>query len=528
MVSRLSSERQAGPGAAPPKSPEEHSGAREVPRQSAAPPEPEASAEASRRAAAPPEPQASAEASRRVTAPQEQEADPEIRGPADAQERACESDDAGSQAPHEREAGREVPRQGTAAQERDQAAIPASAGAQEASGPDAAGPEAAGAEAAAPEAAVPDAPRERAAAAAARRPGIAGGRATVAGLADDRPAGQVARQTGSKVERRAGGPVAARPDSEITPSWGRVAGTTLLLWLMRRSVRQRVLAAVTAVLVVFAAGGLTVALVRNTGSGRSARATGTAAPAPAGLAPVQAGVAARQQAAAWVAAQVSHSAVVSCDPAMCAALQADGFPAGDLMTLGPAASDPLGSAVIVSTAAVRSEFGNRLTTVYGPTVIASFGSGSAQVDVRVYAPGGAAAYLAALQADQNSRRSVGRQLLSNSRVSAAPAAQQQLDAGQVDSRLLITIATLAGQGPVRVVAFGDSGPGASPGAPLRLAELASPPGAKSGYLQSVLALLRAQQAPYLANSVTLAQLSGGQQIVRIEFSAPSPLGLVSG
>ena len=79
-----------------------------------------------------------------------------------------------------------------------------------------------------------------------------------------------------------------------------------------------------------------------------------------------------------------------------------------------------------------------------------------------------------------------------------------------------------------VVAFGDSGPGASPGVPLRAVELASPPGAKSGYLPSVIALLRAQQAPYLPNSATLARLAGGQEIARIGFAAPSPLGLLSG
>ena len=79
-----------------------------------------------------------------------------------------------------------------------------------------------------------------------------------------------------------------------------------------------------------------------------------------------------------------------------------------------------------------------------------------------------------------------------------------------------------------VVAFGDSGPGAGPGVPLRTVELASPPGAKSGYLTSVLALARAQQAPYLPNSATLARLAGGQEIARIEFAAPSPLGLLSG
>jgi hypothetical protein len=322
-------------------------------------------------------------------------------------------------------------------------------------------------------------------------------------------------------------PVAPRTGSDVIPSWSSVVATTVRLWVERRRTRWRVAAALLVAIVVFAAGGLTVALLRNSGPKSGAGHRG-AASAPPGLGAVQAAAAARQQAATWVAAQVSHNAVVSCDPAMCAALQAKGFPAGDLMTLGPSASDPLGSAVIVATAAIRSEFGSRLTSVYAPTVMASFGSGSARIDVRVYAAGGAAAYLAALRADVVTRRSAGSQLLHNSRVSAAPAARQQLAAGQVDSRLLITIATLAGQGRVSILAFGDSGHGASPGVPLRLAELASPPGAKSGYLQSVVTLLRAQRQPYLANSVTLARLANGQEVVRIEFAAPSPLGLLGG
>ena len=64
-------------------------------------------------------------------------------------------------------------------------------------------------------------------------------------------------------------------------------------------------------------------------------------------------------------------------------------------------------------------------------------------------------------------------------------------------RLLAMLATLSGQGTVSIVGFGDSGPGASPGVPLRTAELASPPGAKARYLPSVPALrsLMAQMAP---------------------------------
>ena len=335
--------------------------------------------------------------------------------------------------------------------------------------------------------------------------------------------GPIVLRPHSEMEAQAAHPVAAHAGSDITPSWGAVAGTTVRLWVQRRRTGWRVAAAIVVALIVFAAGGLTVALLRKSGP-----ASGSGTSSTPSLGAVQAASAARQQAAAWIAAQVSRSAVVSCDPAMCAALQARGFPAGDLMTLGPGTSDPLGSAVIVATAAVRNLFGSRLTTVYAPTMIASFGSGSAQIDVRVYAAGGAASYLAALKADEASRVSVGRQLLRNSRITVTSAARDQLATGQVDSRLLITIATLSGQGPVSVVAFGDSGPGASPGAPLREAVLAAPARAKSGYLHSMISLLQVQQQPYLANSVTLVRLANGQQAVRIEFAAPSPLGLLSG
>lgn len=383
--------------------------------------------------------------------------------------------------------------------------------------PNEAPPEPAAERRAQPQAAQPDLPARRATQSGSARAQSPGAPAS----------GQLAPRPGAEIGRRAAGTPALPPDP-VTPSWAKVAGTTLQLFLERRRTRWRVTTGLVLAVIIFVGGGLTVALIRNSGPAPAARA---GRPAPAqrtpGLAQVQAATAARLQAAAWVAAQVSHSAVVACDPAMCAALQAQGFPAGNLMTISPATSDPLGSTVIVATAAVRSQFGSRLKTVFAPTVIASFGSGSAQVDVRVYAPGGGPAYLSALRADLQTRQNLGRVLLRNSRVSATPAARADLAAGQVDTRLLATIATLAGQGRVSVVAFSDSGPGAIPSAPLRVAELASPPGANSGYLAAVLALLRAQQAPYLATSLSLARVDG-EEVVRIEFAAPSPLGLMSG
>jgi hypothetical protein len=345
---------------------------------------------------------------------------------------------------------------------------------------------------------------------------------------DGRITGAVVAGPSSRIERRVPRPVAPRPDPGVEPSWTKVLGTTVQLWLERRPRSQRVVAALVALLVVFGAGGLTVALVRHSDTARPAGGSSGGASGTAGLAPVQAAAAARSSAATWVSAQIAHSAVVSCDPAMCAALEASGYPAGDLMTLGSGAGDPLGSEIVVSTAAVRSLFGSRLTTVYAPVVLASFGTGSAQVDVRAYAAGGAAAYLAALRADQLARQNTGRSLLRNRHVSASPAAQRQLAAGQVDSRLLVTIATLANSGPVQIVAFGDSGPGAGAGVPLREVEIAaSPPGARSGYLPSVLSFLRSQRPPYQASGVTTTA-AAGHGVVQIVFDAPSPLGLLTG
>jgi hypothetical protein len=91
--------------------------------------------------------------------------------------------------------------------------------------------------------------------------------------------------------------------------------------------------------------------------------------------PVPPAVAANQaRAAAWVAQQVNPGTMVSCDATTCGQLRRSGFPAARLMTLGPATRDPLGSTVVVDTAAVRSEFGAQLASVYAPLVIAGFGS----------------------------------------------------------------------------------------------------------------------------------------------------------
>jgi hypothetical protein len=238
---------------------------------------------------------------------------------------------------------------------------------------------------------------------------------------------------------------------------------------------------------------------------------------PAASAPLTQANVLRDQAAAWVASQVSAGAIVSCDPAMCAVLVRHGFPAANLLVLGPGAPDPLGSGVVLATPAVRSMFGSRLATVYAPQTLASFGTGPARVDVRVVAPDGAAAYRTALAADVRARRAAGLQLLADPRVSGPATVRADLAAGRVDARLLITLAAMAEAEPVRILAFGGGGPGASPGTPLRTAELAAP----AATAQAMLAFVRAQRPPYLA---ARSGLSRGT--LSLEFAAPGPLGLL--
>ena len=159
----------------------------------------------------------------------------------------------------------------------------------------------------------------------------------------------------------------------------------------RRRLRPFVLAAIAVAVVAFLAAEASGA--RSGGdpvSRLQAAAAGTAASTAGAI---------RDQAAAWVASQVSGGAIVACDPAMCSALLAQGVTAGNLLVLRSAASDPLGSDVVMATAAVRSQFGARLASVYAPEVIASFGSAELRIDVRAVAPDGAAAFQHALAAD---------------------------------------------------------------------------------------------------------------------------------
>jgi hypothetical protein len=315
------------------------------------------------------------------------------------------------------------------------------------------------------------------------------------------------------------------------PSWGRVLATTISLWTARRIPRLRrpglalflaLVMLVTAAAVV-AVVQLTTAPARTAPSASphraAARAGAPPAAGPEAAGPGVTGTAAdiRAQAAAWVAAQVGNDQSIACDPVMCTALGAHGIASGRLMPLGPGTNAAAATVVVTSAADHAPD---------GTVPLASFGTGSGQVEVRAAAPGGAAAYAKALAADLASRRSGGTQLLHSKSIQAGAEAAAQLQAGQVDSRILIMLAMLASQHSWRVVAFGGSSPGVALGdAPLRQVIIT---GNDARTVAAALALVHAQQAPYAPAQATIVRLAGGQPGLRIDFAAPGPLGLLTG
>ena len=207
-------------------------------------------------------------------------------------------------------------------------------------------------------------------------------------------------------------------------------------------------------------------------------------------------------------------------------LQGEGIPAGRPPVVGAGNAGLLGSAVIVSTAAVREELGSRLTSVFAPVALATFGSGSAHVAVRVVAVDGSAAYLRSFRADATARRAPAALLLRNRDLRVSPAGRRELAAGQVDTRLLSAIGALATPYHVDIIGFGAPAAGASPGVPLRSADISPAPGGRAARLNSVKRFLLAQQTAFHPAAVTTVRLASGQTVLHVEFTAPSPLGLL--
>jgi len=286
--------------------------------------------------------------------------------------------------------------------------------------------------------------------------------------------------------------------------------------------RRRTAVVLTAILLVAGAGGLAFTLVpRGPSSGQPAGGhAGTSQ-----VLAVEAAV--RTQAVAWILQQVSRAALVSCDSQVCADLASRRFPTGNLLRLGPGSNDPLGSNLVVATAAVRAQYGARLASVYAPAIIATFGSGNARIDIRLVFPGGTARYRAVQPAALRARKAADAQLLANSHVTLSAAARAQLLSGEIDPRLPLLIAAMADNHPVHIVDFVDQSPGGGPASLLRSADFATADGAAhlgpGAYLSWMRGFIGVQQAEYRPAWSQQVTLGTGQAVLRIGYAAPSPL-----
>jgi len=286
--------------------------------------------------------------------------------------------------------------------------------------------------------------------------------------------------------------------------------------------RWRTAVVLTAILLVAGAGGLAFTLVpRGPSSGQPAGGhAGTSQE-------LAAEAAARTRAVTWILQQVSRAAVVSCDSQVCADLARRGFPPGNLLPLGPGSNDPVGSDLVVATAAIRAQYGVQLASVYAPVIIATFGSGNARIDIRWVFPGGTVKYRAVQRGELRARKAADAQLLANSEVTLSAAARAQLLSGEIDPRLPLLIAAMAVSHPVRIVDFVDQSPGGGPASLLRSVDLATADGAAHlrrgayvGWMRGFIGVQRAEYRPAWCQQVTLRT---GQAVLRIGYGAPSPL-----
>jgi hypothetical protein len=327
-------------------------------------------------------------------------------------------------------------------------------------------------------------------------------------------AGEPAAETVGRPARDTVRPVpeTARP-AMPEPSWGLVLATTIKLWVLRRwriivAVAVAAAVAVTALAFsgAFSAAATPAARARPAGQPVTPRTSTRAAATP------------QAEAAAWIASQVSGDAIIACDPTTCTALQAQGVSAGRLMPLKAGSPDPQGAALVMTSASALSQ--------NAPAVIASFGSGDSRLYVQPAEPAGAAAYQSALRSDLAARVSAGSQLLRNKQITFTAQDAVALRAGEVDTRVLATLAALSSQQSFTVAGFAD----ASPGAAVLYREVTITDGSAvtaTAGLTADLALVNAQVQPYLPAHAAISHPAAGPVALNIEYTAPSPLGLLT-
>jgi hypothetical protein len=244
-----------------------------------------------------------------------------------------------------------------------------------------------------------------------------------------------------------------------------------------------------------------------------------------------AGAAERQQAVRWTTAHVGRHVVVACDPVLCGALTKAGRPQSSTVTIRATEGDLLQADVALVTSVIRGRYGANLDAITAPGVLAGIGQGDGRIEVRVVAPDGAADRRRRLVADTAERRVRGRELVGSGKLRLTGQARSQLAAGLVDTRLMSTLASVSTDHRLGVRAFADAG-NPSTVAPYRTVLIYSvdgaAPSAANPRTAAVLRFLRAQDPPYQPLAAEVIRSPDLMRpVVRIRYSAPSPLGLLA-
>ena len=235
-------------------------------------------------------------------------------------------------------------------------------------------------------------------------------------------------------------------------------------------------------------------------------------------------------AASWITQEVAAGTAVACDARMCSVLTTAGFPAAQEVPVGVTSQSLSNAQLVVLTPQLRRYFRSvnpGLGRDVAPPALASFGG----ISVHPIDPNGAAAYENDLGQDVRARVQTGEQLIHGGRLTAAPSAETALAAGQVDSRILLALQALSDHEPIHVLAFSDSGPGASSGIPYRVVDLAITDPAVGMTAQQYLGTLRQTLIAH-ANfpaytKVGPTTMPDGQRAVQIEYAVPGSLGLLT-
>ncbi|KQQ11244.1 hypothetical protein [Rathayibacter sp. Leaf296] len=178
-----------------------------------------------------------------------------------------------------------------------------------------------------------------------------------------------------------------------------------------------------------------------------------------GTAGTAADPAATDEAIAWIASTVDPDSVLLVEDDLVPDVTAAGFPADTIVaesTLAAAAPDSAWRVVeyVLATPALLADAsGETATALENSEAVVSFGSGDSAVEVRQVLADGtdqATADDAVLTA---ARASAGGQLATNPALTTTPAARELLEAGRVDSRLLLLLGQQLAASPLSVADF---------------------------------------------------------------------------